>query len=117
MRQNLLGVFESLGHFGVLAVKGCCQWVLTSLALEIDVCDEFLFRRQDNLRLVSEVDLDNLVTQPEHDGMLGLHPLLDIDIPGREIAILVFDLVLVVEIVAEVLEESDFFHEFTLLGI
>ena len=49
--------------------------------------------------------------------MLGLHPLLDIDIPGREIAILVFDLVLVVEIVAEVLEESDFFHEFTLLGI
>jgi hypothetical protein len=49
--------------------------------------------------------------------MLGFHPFLDIDIPRRKVAILVLDLVLVIEIVSEVLEESHFFHQLPLLGI
>ena len=118
MGQNLLCVLQSLGHLSILAVQGSCQGILTPLSLQIDIGHQFLLAGKDDLSLVSEVDLDDFVAESEHDGMLGLHPFLDITIPSIRSCIFVeVNFVVGIEIVPEMLKKSDFLLELSFRGI
>lgn len=110
MSENFFCVFESFGHFGVLAVQSSRQWILTSLSFEIDVSNKLLLTGQNDFGLVCEVYLDDFITEPEHNGVFCFHPLLDVDVAWREVSSISFSLVLVVKIVPEMLEQSDFLH-------
>lgn len=78
MGQDLFGVFQPLCHFCVFVVEGSCEGVFALFALEVDVGNEFLLTGEDYFGLVCEVYLDYLVTEPEHYGVLRLHPFLDV---------------------------------------
>lgn len=80
MSQNLFGVLESLGHFNISAVQGCCQCVLALFSFQIDVGHQFLLARKDDLSFICEINLDDLIAQSEHDCVLCLHPLLNITV-------------------------------------
>ena len=115
MRKYLLGVLEALGHFCVLAVQGGGQRVLAPLALQIDISDEFLLAGEDDLGLVGEVNLHDLVAEPEHDRVFGLHPLLDVAVAGvRRLVLLDLHLGVRVEVVPEVLQQRHFLLQLTL---
>lgn len=51
----------------------------TLLTFLVGVCHHFGVSVQENLRRVEEIDLENLITQSEHDSMLSLKPLLHED--------------------------------------
>jgi len=75
--------------------------------------------------VVLEVDLHNLVAEPEHDGMLGPHPLLNIDaarrilqftsgirfVPRNEL-LLLSRIVVLLQVALEVLQQGDLLLEF-----
>ena len=75
--------------------------------------------------MVLEVDLYNLVAQPEHDGVLGPHPLLNVDaarwvlqltrgigfVPRNELLLLSWIIVLL-QVALEVLQQGDLLLEF-----
>lgn len=103
MGEYLLGVLESLGHLSVLIVEGSGEGVLGSLTLETEVGNLLQLARQNYLRLVSEVHLHNLVTQSEHYGVFGLHPLLDETVAAIGWSLLGLCLGVRIKVVSEVL--------------
>jgi hypothetical protein len=40
--EDLFGVLKSFSHLGVSAIKGCCEWILTSFTFQVDVGHQFL---------------------------------------------------------------------------
>ena len=110
MGQDLLCVLQSLCHLCILAVKSCSERILTSFSLQVYVCHQFLFARKNNLGFVGKVNLNNFITESEHNGMLGLHPFLDIAVTTIWGSIFVkINFVIRIEIVSEMLQESHFF--------
>lgn len=108
MRQDLLGVLQALGHLCVPALEGAGERMLALLAFEIDVGHQFLLTGQDDLCFVGEVDLDYLVAESEHDGVFGLHPLLDVAAGSLRWRFLIgLSLGICIEIVAEMLEQGN----------
>lgn len=103
MCKNFFCVFESFCHIGVLAVQSSRKWILASLSFEIDVCNKFLFAGKNDFRFISKVDLNNFIAEPEHDCVLGFHPLFNINISWREVSALSFGFVLIIKIVSEML--------------
>ena len=55
------------------------EWQSLPLALFIDVCDEATLGIEEDLCVILEIDLDDLVAQPEHNCVLRTHPLLHVD--------------------------------------
>ncbi len=80
MSEDVLCVFESLSHLGIITLKSHIQWKCLSLSLLVHICDQSAFTVQKNLRMILEVYLDYLVTEPEHNRMLSPHPLLHVDV-------------------------------------
>ena len=79
MSQNIFGVLEPLRHLGVIRLERLVQWQRLPLALLVDVGDESALRVEEDLGVVLEAHLHDLVRQPEHDGVLRPHPLLDVN--------------------------------------
>lgn len=103
MSEDFFSVLKTFGHFSVFAVQSGGERVLAFLSFEVDVGNEFLFTGEDDLRLVSEVYLDNFVAKPKHDGMFSFHPLFDIHIPSREVTSVRIHPVFIVQVVSEML--------------
>ncbi len=78
MRENIFGVFEPLGHLGVVAVKGLVKWHCRAFSLLVNIGDVAVLRVEQNLSVVLEVHLHNFVAQPEHDCVFGSHPFLHV---------------------------------------
>jgi hypothetical protein len=74
--EYLFSIFESVSHLCVVAIEGRRKRVLASLTFGVDVCDEFLFAGEDDLRFIGEVDLHDFIAEAKHDGMFGFHPFL-----------------------------------------
>ena len=70
--------FVHVCHFCVFVIEGSREGVFALLTLKVDVGHEFLLAGEDYLCLVREVYLDYLVAEPEHYGVLRLHPFLDV---------------------------------------
>lgn len=118
MSQDLLRVLQPLGHFGVLAIQSSSQWVLAPLALQVDICHQFLLARQDDFCFVSKVDLYDLVAEPEHDSVFCFHPFLDVAVASIRTALLIkLYLGIGIEIVPEMLEQSNLLLQLSLWGI
>lgn len=83
MRENIFGVFEPLGHLGVVAIKGLVKWHCRAFSLLVNIGDVPVLRVEQNLRVVLEVHLHNFVAQPEHDCMFCSHPFLHVYRPRR----------------------------------
>ena len=66
---------------------------------------------EDDFCLVGEINLDYLVAEPEHDGVLGFHPFLDVAVVGRVLKLV---LVIVGQVVFKVVQEGDLFLQFPL---
>lgn len=77
--KNIFCVLESLGHLCVVAVKSLIEWHCRSFALLVHIGHKSIFRVQEDLRVVLEVNLNNLVAESEHDGVLGPHPFLNVN--------------------------------------
>jgi hypothetical protein len=77
--QDVLGILQSLGHFGVVALESMVQGQSLSFTLLVDVGHQSALRIQQDLCVVLEVHLHDLVAQSEHNSMLRSHPLLNID--------------------------------------
>lgn len=80
MGEDILRVLQSLRHLCVVALQGLIQGQGLSLALFIDIGNQPVLRVEQDLGMVLEIDLHNFIAEPEHDGMLSAHPLLDIDL-------------------------------------
>lgn len=104
MRQYLLGVLESLGHLSILVVEGSGQRVLRALSLQTEIRHLLQLARKNDFGLVSKVHLDDLVAEAEHDGMLGLHPLLYETVAALGWCLFGLGLAVGVEVVSEMLE-------------
>ena len=79
MSKDVLGVLQSLGHLGVVAIQGLVEWHGLSLTLLVHVGNISVLRVEQDFSVVLEVDLNNLVAESEHNGMFGTHPFLDVD--------------------------------------
>ena len=78
VRQDVLGVLESLGHLCVVAFQGYVQRQSLPFALLIDICDQPVLRVEQYLRVILETHLHYFIAESEHYGMLRPHPLLHI---------------------------------------
>lgn len=103
MCKNFFCVFESFCHICVLAVQSSRKRILASLSLKVNVCNKLLFTGENDFRFISKVDLNNFIAEPEHDCVLGFHPLFNINISWREVSAFSFGFVLIVKIVSEML--------------
>ena len=81
--QNVLGVLQPLSHFSIVAIQCLVQRHSRSFTLLVHIRHVAVLRVQQDLSVVLEVNLHNLVTESEHDGMLGSHPFFDINGAGR----------------------------------
>jgi hypothetical protein len=125
MSEYVLGVLQSLGHLGIIRLKGLIQGQSLSLGLFVDVSDQTALRVEQDLRVVLEADLDDLVGEAEHDRVLSPHPLLHIhDILHLALRELVwvhwgrlvgFGLFTAFKVASEVLEKCHFLLQ--LLGV
>lgn len=79
MSQNILGVLQPFRHLSIVAIECLIQRHSRSLTLLVDVCYILVFRIQENLGVILEVNLDDFVAQSEHNCMLGPHPFLDVN--------------------------------------
>ena len=82
MREYIFGVLQTFGHLKVGALECTGQRVGAPLTFFIHVGYNSSFTGQNNLSLILEIDLHNLVGQPEHNSMASAHPLLDVDFGG-----------------------------------
>jgi hypothetical protein len=104
MRQYLFSVLKSLGHLSILVVQGSGQGVFCPLSLQAEIGHFLQLTGKDDFGLVCEVHLDDLVAEPEHDGMLGLHPLLDEAVTALGRGLFGLGLAVRVEVVPEMLQ-------------
>ena len=132
VRQNVLGVLESLHHLQVGRLHCTRQRISAPLSFLVDICDNLGLRGEHDLCVVLEVDLDHFIGESEHDSMSSPHPLLHIDdfndlaLLRREVLfirlhnrctfwqlIVIHSLALLIafEVASEMLEESDFLLE------
>ena len=81
MCQNVLGVLQPLGHFGVVTIESLVERHGTPLTFLVDVGHVPVLRVEQNLGMILEVNLYNLITEPKHNSMLRPHPLLNINRP------------------------------------
>ena len=79
VRQDVLCVLQSLCHFIVSAFESFVQRHGHSLVLFIDIGYLSAVRVQQDLRVILETYLNYFIGEAEHDGVLGLHPLFDVD--------------------------------------
>ena len=77
--QDIFRVLETLGHFGIVAVKSLVQRHRRSLTLLVHVCHISVLRVQKDLRVILEVNLHNFVAESKHYSVLGSHPFFDVD--------------------------------------
>lgn len=75
MCQNVFSVLKSLGHFSIVRFKCMTQRESLSFTFFVDISYKSTFRVEEDFCMVLEINLNNLVTQTEHDGMLSSHPL------------------------------------------
>jgi len=107
--KNIFGVLESLAHFHVGAFECVAEGVCTSAAFLVDVGDHTSLGAEYDLGVVLEVDLHDFVGEPEHNGVLGAHPLFDLDLAFRGGGLDELDvLVAAVQLALEVLQQRDF---------
>lgn len=78
MRQDVLSVFQALGHLLIVGVECLTQRHNGPLALLVHISDQSVIRVQQNLGMVLEVNLDDFVAEAEHDGVTGAHPFLHV---------------------------------------
>lgn len=78
VRENVLGILQSLGHLCIVAVQCLIKWHCRSLTLLVDVGHISVFRVQKDFSVILKVNLHDFIAQTEHNSMLGPHPLLDI---------------------------------------
>lgn len=76
--QDVLRVLETLRHLRIVAVEGLVQRHRRSLALLVYVGHVPILGVEQDLCVILEIDLDYLVAESEHDGVLRPHPLLDV---------------------------------------
>ena len=88
--QDVLRVLQALRHLLIIGVKCLAERHDRPLALLVDVGDQTVVRVEQDLRVVLEVDLHDLVAQPEHDGVPGSHPLLDVDGAGLRLHLVLY---------------------------
>jgi len=115
--KNVLGVFESLGHFEVAAFEGSGQGILASVSLLVHVGNESLLRAENNFSLISEVNLNNLVIQSKHNSMLGLEPLFNVDQPKLlafiiKLTVVILVLEITFKVTSEMLKKSNLLLKF-----
>ena len=79
MSQDVLSIFEALGHLLVIGVQCLAEWHDGALSLLVDVGHQAVVRIEQDLRVILEVNLDNFVAETEHDGVARPHPFLDVD--------------------------------------
>ena len=79
MREDVLGILESLGHLRIVAVEGLVEGHRRPLPLFVNVGHESILGVQQDLCVVLEVNLDDLVRETEHYSVLGSHPLLHVN--------------------------------------
>lgn len=78
--QDLLGVLQPFGHFGVVTLEGVAEGEVGPVLVLVEVLDELPVGTKEDLGLVLEDHLDDLVGETEHNGLFGLHPLLHVDL-------------------------------------
>lgn len=88
MRQDVLGVFQALGHLLIVGVERLTQWHNGPLTLLVHVSDQSVIRVEQDLGMILEVNLYNFVAETEHDGVTGAHPFLHVDRAGWRLQVL-----------------------------
>jgi len=83
MREDVLCILKALCHLRIVGVQGLIEGHGRTLALLVNVSHISVFRIQEDLCVVLEIDLHDLVAQTEHDGVLRAHPFLHVDRAGR----------------------------------
>lgn len=108
--EDIFGLLESLGHLHVVGLQRTRERVGGAQPLLVHLGDHPGLAGENDLCLVLEVHLHDLVGEAQHDGVLGPHPLLDLD--GSALVVLILGLVdlgvLTIQLGAEVLQESHF---------
>lgn len=100
-------IIVPLSHFNVPGVQGSSKRIFALFALDIDVSHKLLLTREDDFGLISEIDLDDFVAEPEHDCVTSLHPFLDVaewSLSWLIVFISWLDLGISIEVVSEVLK-------------
>ena len=127
MRENLLCVLKPLLHLRIIHLKRLPEPDIDDLPLLIGVAHHLGHRTDLNLRLILEIDLNQLVAQSEHDRVSRLHPLLQVHqmtllaVGDRQRLCPLHRLwrlrLIVLQVAPEMLEERQFLVELPLIRI
>lgn len=79
LTEYLLRVLEPLNHLISLALQCQGEQHSRTISLLVEVRNDAQGLRQYDLSSIGENDLYGLITEPEHDGMFALDPLLYVD--------------------------------------
>jgi len=118
VRQYILGILQSLRHLSVRTLQSTRQWVRAAFSFFIDVGHNSTFTGQYYFSVVLEIHLYYFVTESEHNGMPGPHPLLNVHllVSGRHLVLnFTFLLEVPFQIRPEVLQQCNFLLQ--LLGV
>lgn len=112
MSKNLLRVLKSLRHLHIIRLKSWRERIVASFPDLVDVSYLLVLWAEQDLCLVGEVNLDYLVREAKHYGMLSLHPFLHVN--QRLVAFLPICLLhlTTIQVVLEVLHKNDLLLEF-----
>ena len=111
MSKNLPRILKSLRHLHIIRLKSWRERIVASFPDLVDVSYLLVLWAEQDLCLVGEVNLDYLVREAKHYGMLSLHPFLHVN--QRLVAFLPILLYpTTIQVVLEVLHKNNLLLEF-----